>query len=225
MGQMIDIARPDAAFTPAYLADAGPGKPGIILIQEWWGLNDQIRSVADRLCDEGFTTLAPDLFRGRLASSADEANHLMSGLDFVDATQQDLRAAANYLGRRSSQVGVMGFCMGGALTVSAAVHLPDLAAAVCFYGIPPLALADPAQIKMPFLGHFALQDDWCTPAAAQALEQAMHTAGASPQVHYYQAKHGFFNQTRAAFDAPSAQLAWERTLVFLRQHLHQHLGH
>lgn len=220
MGQMIDFQRPDGGHTPAWLADAGPGRPGVIVIQEWWGLNDQIRSVADRLATAGYTALAPDLYRGRLASTADEANHMMTGLDFVDATHQDLRGAAAHLAALCPKVGVMGFCMGGALTVSAAVHVPGLSAAVCFYGIPPAELADPARIAVPFMGHFATRDGWCTPQAAASLEATLRGAGQSPEIHHYDAEHAFFNQRRPeVYDAACADLAWSRTLDFLQRQL------
>jgi len=220
MAQMIEFQRPDGATSQGYLAEAAAGAPALILIQEWWGLNDHIRGLAERFAAAGFTTLAPDLYRGRLASSADEASHLMTGLDFADATHQDLRGACQRLAAGGRKVGVLGFCMGGALTVAAAVHVPGLAAAVCFYGIPPAGLADPAQIKIPFQGHFASRDDWCTPAAAAALEKAMRAAGAQPELYHYQADHAFFNNARPeVFDAACAQLAWERSLSFLRRHL------
>lgn len=220
MGQMIEFQRPDGATTRGYLADAGPGSPSVILIQEWWGLNDHIRALVDRMATAGITTLAPDLYRGRLASSADEASHMMSGLDFADATHQDLRGATEYLAQRGSKVGVMGFCMGGALTVASAVHVPGLSAAVCFYGIPPAEFADPARIRIPFQGHFASLDDWCTPALVDKLEAAMKQAGQHPDIHRYQAHHAFVNQTRPeVYDAACAQQAWDRTVQFLRAHL------
>lgn len=220
MGQMIDFHRPDGATTLGYLADAGPGSPSVILIQEWWGLNEHIRSLVDRMAAAGFTTLAPDLYHGRLASTADEAGHLMNGLDFADATHQDLLGATRYLAQRGGKVGVMGFCMGGALTVASAVHVPGLSAAVCFYGIPPAEFADPAEIRIPFQGHFASQDDWCTPARVDELEVAMQRAGQSPDIHRYEAPHAFVNQTRPeVYDPACAQLAWDRTVDFLLRHL------
>jgi carboxymethylenebutenolidase len=224
MGNMITFTRPDGGATQGYLAEAAPGAPSVILIQEWWGLNEHIRSLADKMAQAGFTTLAPDLYRGRLASNADEANHMMSGLDFADATHQDLLGATQFLAQRpgqaASQVGVMGFCMGGALTIASAVHVPGLSAAVCFYGIPPASFADPARIQIPFQGHFASLDDWCTPAAVDALEVAMKQAGNTPDIHRYAAHHAFVNQTRPeVYDAACASLAWERTVAFLREHL------
>lgn len=217
MSQMIEFQRPDGGSSRAYLADAGAGTPGLVLIQEWWGLNPHICEVADRLAAAGFTTLAPDLYRGRVASSADEANHLMTGLDFGDATHQDLAGALSYLQARGSKVGVTGFCMGGALTVAAAVHLPGYAAASCFYGIPPAAFADPAKIAMPFQGHFADRDDWCTPAAVDGLQAALTVPA---ELYRYPADHAFFNDKRPeVYDAACAQKAWERTLAFFHKHL------
>ncbi len=218
---MIEYPRPDGALSRAYLAEAegaeGPKRPGLILIQEWWGLNANICHVADRYAAAGFTTLAPDLYRGRQANTADEATHLKQKLDFADATHQDLAGALSFLLQRCSKVGVSGFCMGGALTIAAAVHLPELSAASCFYGLAPAQLANPALIKIPFQGHFAEQDEWCTPALVDALQAQLPQ---SAEIYRYPADHGFFNDTRPeVFDAASAQLAWARTLAFLRQHL------
>jgi carboxymethylenebutenolidase len=213
----IEFKRPDGGTSRAYLADAGPGKPGIVLIQEWWGLNEQICAVADRCAAAGFTTLAPDLYRGRLASSADEASHLMTGLDFGDATHQDLAGALAYLQPHCSKVGVTGFCMGGALTIAAAVHVPGYAAASCFYGIPPAEFADPATIAIPFQGHFADLDDWCTPAAVNGLEGKLKVPA---EIYRYHAHHAFFNERRPeVFDAACAKQAWERTIAFFGKHL------
>jgi carboxymethylenebutenolidase len=219
MGAMIEFARPDGGTTKGYLANAGEGRPAIVVIQEWWGLNDQICGVADRFARAGYNALAPDLYKGRLTAVPDEANHLMSGLDFADATHQDLRGAAAYLRAASGKVAVMGFCMGGALTVAAAVHVPDLAAGVCFYGIPPREFADPAKIAIPFQGHFANQDDWCTPAAVDALETAMRGAGRMPEIYRYDAAHAFFNERSAAYDLASANQAWDRMAAFLQKTL------
>jgi carboxymethylenebutenolidase len=216
MGQMIEFERPDGGRTRGWLASAGDDRPGVIVIQEWWGLNDQICGVADRFARAGWNALAPDLYQGRVAQAPDEANHLMTGLDFAGATHQDIRGAARRLASRGSKVAVMGFCMGGALTVAAAVHVPEVSAAVSFYGIPPKEFADPAAIAMPFQGHFANRDDWCTPAAADALEQAMKAAGRTPEIHRYEAAHGFFNERRGdVYDAACAQQAWDRMSAFL----------
>lgn len=216
MGEMIEFGRPDGGHTRGYLAQAGAGRPGVVVIQEWWGLNDQICGVADRFARAGYNALAPDLYEGRVTTEPDEANHMMSGLDFPGATHQDIRGAAQYLKTMGSKVCVMGFCMGGALTVAAAVHVPETDAAVCFYGIPPQEFADPAAIKVPFQAHFANRDDWCTPAAVNALEAVMTKAGAPLDLYRYDAAHGFFNErSEANYDAASANLAWQRMADFL----------
>src|SRR6201987_5280386 len=181
MGIMTDFARSDGVATRGYLAMAGPDRPGIIVIQEWWGLNDQICGVADRFARAGYNALAPDLYKGRLTARVDEASHLMSSLDFADATNQDLRGAAQHLQGMSGKVAVMGFCMGGALTIAAAVHVPGLAAAVPFF-------------RIPLQGHFANQDDWCTPLAVDEFEAALTTSGTPFEVHRYEAAHAFANE-------------------------------
>ena len=216
MGSMIEFARPDGGKTMGYLATAGQGQPGVVVIQEWWGLNDQICGVADRFARAGYNALAPDLYQGRVTTVPDEANHLMEGLDFAGATHQDLRGAAQHLKAQSGRVAALGFCMGGALTIAAAVHVPEVAAGVCFYGIPPREFADPARIRVPFQGHFANRDDWCTPAAVDALEQAMRAAGSRPEIYRYDAAHAFMNERSQAYHLASADAAWARMAAFLK---------
>jgi carboxymethylenebutenolidase len=215
MGSIIDYARPDGDRTRGYLATAGQGRPGVVVIQEWWGLNDQICGVADRFARAGYNALAPDLYKGRLTTEPDEANHLMTGLDFADATHQDLRGAAQYMQAQSGRVAVMGYCMGGALTIAAAVHVPEFAAGVCFYGIPPKELADPAEIGTPLQGHFANKDDWCTPAAVDDLERTLKAAGIRHEIYRYDAAHAFANERSAAYDVACSNQAWERMAAFL----------
>jgi carboxymethylenebutenolidase len=219
MGMMTEFARPDGVATRGYLAMAGHGRPGIVVIQEWWGLNDQICGVADRFARAGYNALAPDLYKGRLTTSPDEANHLMTGLDFPGATHQDLRGAAMRLEEQSPKVAVMGFCMGGALTIAAAVHVPEIAAAVCFYGIPPKEFADPGKIHVPFQGHFANQDDWCTPAAVNDLDTALRAAGGRYEIYRYDAAHAFFNERSPAYNIGCAEQAWDRMATFLKTQL------
>jgi carboxymethylenebutenolidase len=216
MGSMIDFTRPDGGRTRGYLVTAGQGRPGVVVIQEWWGLNDQICGVADRFARAGYNALAPDLYKGRVTAKADEANHLMTGLDFADATNQDLRGAAQHLKAQSAKLAVMGYCMGGALTIAAAVHAPEFAAGVCFYGIPPKDFADPVKIRVPLQGHFANQDDWCTPAAVDNLERALSATAIAHEIYRYDAAHAFANERSAAYDVARANLAWERMAEFLR---------
>jgi carboxymethylenebutenolidase len=219
MGSMIEFARPDGGKTRGYLATAGSGRPGVVVIQEWWGLNDQICGVADRFARAGYNALAPDLYKGRLTTEPDEANHLMAGLNFPDATHQDLRGAAQHLKQSSGKVAVMGFCMGGALTIAAAVHIPELAAGVCFYGIPPKEFADPARIRIPLQAHFADNDDWCTPAAVNDLEKTLKEARVPHEIYRYDAAHAFANERSPAHDVGAANLAWERMGEFLKARL------
>ena len=219
MGTMIEFARPDGGKTKGYLATAGQGRPGVVVIQEWWGLNDQICGVADRFSRAGYNALAPDLYKGRLTTQPDEANHLMTGLDFADATHQDLRGGVQHLQAQSGRVAVIGYCMGGALTVAAAVHVPELAAGVCFYGIPPKTFADPAKIRIPLQGHFANKDDWCTPAAVDDLERTLKAAGVRHEIYRYDAAHAFANERSAAYDVACANQAWERMAAFLGAHI------
>jgi carboxymethylenebutenolidase len=219
MGTMIEFTRPDRSKTKGYLAMAGQGRPGVVVIQEWWGLNDQICGVADRFVRAGYNALAPDLYKGRLTTQPDEANHLMTGLDFPAATHQDLRGAAQHLKTQSSKVAVMGFCMGGALTIAAAVHVPEVAAAVCFYGIPPKEFADPARMRVPFQGHFANQDDWCTPATVDELERALKAAGVKHEIYRYDAAHAFANERSAAYDVACSNQAWDRMAAFLKANI------
>lgn len=216
MGTMIEFARPDGGRTKGYFAAAGQGRPGIVVIQEWWGLNDQIRGVADRFARAGYNALAPDLYKGRVAAAPDEANHLMTGLDFPDATHQDLLGAAQHVKAQSGKLAVMGYCMGGALTIAALVHVPEFTAGVCFYGIPPEELADPARIRVPLQGHFANKDDWCTPAAVDDLEKTFRSAQVRHEIYRYDAAHAFANERSAAYDVACANQAWERMGAFLK---------
>ncbi|NNM50715.1 MAG: dienelactone hydrolase family protein [Pseudomonadales bacterium] len=220
MGHDMHFDRPDGGTCQAYLAEVPQARAAIIVIQEWWGLNQQIRSIADRFAQAGFTALAPDLYHGKQATDADEASHMMQNLDFPGATHQDLLGAVRYLKQKSGHVGVMGFCMGGALTIGAAVRLPEVDAAVCFYGVPPGEFADPADIKIPFQGHFANFDEWITPAIVDQLEQSMKQAGQHPEIFRYEAHHAFCNQTRPeVYQAGVAEEALKRTEIFFKQHL------
>lgn len=202
-----------------YLAQAEGAKSGVVVMQEWWGLNDQIRRVTDRFAARGFAALAPDLYDGRVTREPDEANHMMEGLDWVGATRVEVRGALQYLRGSFEKVAVVGFCLGGALTIIAAAELSECAAAVCFYGIPPVDQADPARIKVPLQGHFAERDDWCLPTAVNALERTLDAAGARFDFHRYEAHHAFFNEDIAEYHAEAAALAWRRTIEFLNVNL------
>jgi carboxymethylenebutenolidase len=223
MGEMIQFPRPDGQQAPGYLAHPAAGRdeaPAVVVIQEWWGLGAQIKGVADRLAAAGYRALAPDLYRGKLTTSPDEAARLMGTLDWGAAAEQDVRGAAQHLRQAGGKVGVLGFCMGGALTVIASVKVPELDAGVCFYGIPPEAVADPRRIRVPLIAHFANKDDWCTPQAVDQFERALQEAKVAHEVYRYDAQHAFFNEHRPdVYDTRSAQSAWDRSLTFLKRHL------
>jgi len=217
MGKTIEFKRPDGQTCPGYLATAkNDSLPGFVVIQEWWGLNDQIKKTADRLAEAGYRALVPDLYRGKVATAADEAGHMMNKLNFVDAAEQDIRGAVQYLKQTSRKVAVGGFCMGGALTLLAAGRVPEMDAGACFYGIPPAEVLDPKVIKIPLICHFANHDDWCSPAKVKELEAALKHSKSKFEIHRYDAHHAFMNEARPeVYDAKNAKTAWERTLAFI----------
>jgi carboxymethylenebutenolidase len=231
MGEMIHCTRPDGEGLDAWLAEpaAGSSAPGLVVIQEWWGLNDQIRGVAERLAGAGYRALVPDLYRGKLALEANEAEHLMNDLDFADAAGQDIRGAVQHLkATGSAQVGVTGFCMGGALTLLSAVNVPEADAAVIWYGYPPLEFVDASRIAIPLLGHWATDDAAFAIAGVDQLEIKLDAAAVDYTFHRYDAKHAFANETAdeknlpfLKYDPAAAELAWERTLAFFAERLAQ----
>ncbi len=198
MGKTISFKRPDGKDVNGYLAEpkGGGQAPGMVVIQEWWGLNDQIRGVADKLAAAGYRALVPDLYRGKVAIEANEAEHLMTGLNFGDAAGQDVRGAVKHLKTSgSAKVGVTGFCMGGALTLLAAVNVPEADAAVPWYGFPPLEYIDAGKIKVPLLGHYATDDVPFPIAKVDELEKKLRDAKVKFEFHRYKAKHAFANET------------------------------
>ncbi|MBI4081201.1 MAG: dienelactone hydrolase family protein [Candidatus Lambdaproteobacteria bacterium] len=223
MGEMIQFKRPDGKMSSGYLARPATGgdtAPGLVVIQEWWGLNDQMKKVADRYAAQGYRSLVPDLYRGKLAKDADEAGQMMNALNFGDAATQDIRAAALWLRASGAKVAVVGYCMGGALTLIASVKVPELDAGVCFYGIPPKQAADPAQMRVPFQGHFANKDTWCTPAAVSGLEADLKKTKVKWEIYRYDADHAFVNETRPdVYNAAAAKQSFERSLTFLKAHV------
>jgi carboxymethylenebutenolidase len=219
MAELTEFSRPDGKTCPAYAV--GPlDAPGVVVIQEWWGLNAQIKTVADRLAEAGYRALVPDLYRGRVTHEAREASHLMNGLDWVDAATEDVRGALSHLSAGGKKAAVLGFCMGGALALIAAARVPEASAAICFYGIPPKEAADPSAIAIPLQCHFASEDDWCTPAAVDALEAALARSRAGFELfRYVGAHHAFFNEANPRHDPAASRLAFQRTLTFLAKHL------
>jgi carboxymethylenebutenolidase len=200
------------------------GKVGaVVVIQEWHGITDQIRSKVDRFAEDGFLALAPDLYHGKVAKNDEEAQTLMSGLDFGKAVGE-IGAAVQALKeqpRSNGKVGVVGFCLGGALTLAAAANVPGIACAVPFYGLPDLSKLDLSKVTAPILAHFAGHDDWASPDAARQLQKKLQELGKSMELHVYEdAGHAFMRQTDPQkYHEASAKKAWERTIAFLKQQL------
>lgn len=211
--------------TAGYLARPESGRgPGVIVIQEWWGLVPHIQDVADRFAKEGFVALAPDLYHGKTASGPDEAGKLMMAMN-IDQTERDLRGAIRFLKQRpevtSTKVGTIGFCMGGALSLFAASKNPDVGACVVFYGGHPNVKPDLAALQAPVLGLWAGKDRFVTPEAVRQLDEQLTKLGKRHEFHSYpNADHAFFNDTRKeVYDPEAAADAWKKTLDFFRREL------
>jgi carboxymethylenebutenolidase len=206
-----------------YLATPETGKgPGVIVLQEWWGLVGHIKNVCDRFAAEGFSALAPDLYHGQTASEPDAAGKLFMALNIAES-EKDLRGAATFLAGHSStpRLGVVGFCMGGQLALFAGTLNPSVGAVVNFYGIHPNVKPDYTRLAGPVLGLFAEKDSFVSPQVARGVDAAIKAAGKSSEIHIYpNVDHAFFNDERPdAYDGAAAQDAWRRTLAFFRQHL------
>jgi len=229
MGQIIEFPSNGHAAS-GYLAETdgtGPPGPGVIVLQEWWGLVDQITRTCDRLAAVGFTALAPDLYHGTVVplTEPDEAGKQMMALKMA-STAKELSGAVDELVRRTArpQVGVVGFCMGGGLALVLGTQRPDAVAAVVpAYGLIPWPDAQPDYHAMTaaVLCHAAADDDYFTPEAAWALEAELASLGRDVTCHVYDGVgHAFFNEDRPeAYDAAAAALLWDRTVAFLHEHL------
>ncbi len=223
MGEKVEFAA-NGGSCQGYLARPSSGSgPGLLVIQEWWGLVEHIERVADRFAEAGFVALAPDLYHGEATTSPDEAGRLMMALN-IEQAGKDLKGAADFLlGHEAvepKKVGALGFCMGGQLALFAATEHPEIAACVDFYGIHPEVKPDFRKLRGKVLCHWAKNDAFVTPEAAEALVKAMRDAGVEVESYMYDAGHAFFNDSRPdAYDEAAAKLAWERTLAFLRRTL------
>jgi carboxymethylenebutenolidase len=211
---------------PGYLAvPDGDRAPATIVLQEWWGLDDHIRSVCDRFAQEGFLALAPDLYRGESTTQPSEAQQKMMALS-MDQAEQDMRGAVDYLTAHPAfnghGVGAVGFCVGGGLAIWAAATSPRVRAAVTYYYVMPHGKPDVSAIQAAVLGHFGTHDEFVPAEAAQALEAELQDAGVRARFTYYAgAGHAFFNNTDrlGTYDAQVAQSSWEHTIQFLHKEL------
>ncbi|HSZ14102.1 MAG TPA: dienelactone hydrolase family protein [Solirubrobacteraceae bacterium] len=224
---MPDIEFPtSAASAPGYLAvPASEHGPGVIVLQEWWGLDEHIRSICDRLAADGFYALAPDLYRGETTTQPSEAQQKMMALSMGDV-EKDMCGAADHLasqpGCEGPGVGALGFCLGGGLAIWAAATCPNISAAVTYYYVMPHGKPDFSAISGPVLGHFGTADEFIPLEHSHALESELKDAGVETTFHYYDgAGHAFFNDTNrlGTYNAELADTSWERTVSFLRSAL------
>lgn len=202
-----------------YLAGSGPG---VLVIQEWWGLVPHIRDVVDRFAAAGFTALAPDLYHGRSSTEPDGAGKLMMALN-IEQAGKDMSGAVDLLTQRSgrAKVGVVGYCMGGGLALVVAAQRPDAVAACApYYGVIPWPSAQPdlSAIAATVVGEYAEHDDFANPEATRALEARLREAGKDATMHIHAGTHhAFFNDSRPdVFDAAAAAEAWDRTTSLFR---------
>lgn len=202
-----------------------PGRhPGIVVIHEWWGLNDWVKEQAQKFADLGYVALALDLYRGKTASNPDMAHELMRGMP-QDRAIRDLKAAFDYLASRPDvnhdKIGSVGWCMGGGLSLQLAVHEPQLAACAVNYGSMPTDPADIQKIRAPVLGNFGAEDHGIPPDAVHAFEKAMKAVGKTIDVKIYDgAGHAFENpNNKAGYRQDAATDAWARMVGFFSKTL------
>jgi carboxymethylenebutenolidase len=192
----------------------------VILIQEWWGINDHIRDIAGRYAKEGYTCIAPDLYRGKLAKDAEEASRMMHELAIDDGLNTIERAIAKAEATyQPGKIGITGYCMGGTFALRAACEIDQLAAAAPFYGdIPEEQIL--AKLKVPTLFIAGARDAWITPEKVNGLKEAAHKHNLPVEIVSYDADHAFFNDTRPEVYNPEAAAdAWQRVLTHFRERL------
>jgi carboxymethylenebutenolidase len=199
--------------------------PGVLVIQEWWGLDDWVKGQARKLAQEGYAALAVDLYRGKVTQDPTEAHQLMMGLP-PDRAMRDLKGAYTYLQSRKDvnkeKVGVIGWCMGGRYALALATEEPGLDAVVAYYGAPPTDEAAIARIQAPILGSFGGEDKGPSPEQVKAFEAALKKAGKSADLKVYEgAPHAFANENNPwkGYRKEAAADAWSRTTAFFAKHL------
>jgi carboxymethylenebutenolidase len=223
MGERIQFTA-NGTTTPGYLARPKGRGPGVIVIQEWWGLVPHIEQIADRFAEAGFVALAPDLYHGESTKSPDQAGKMMMAMR-VDQAERDLAGAIDHLAAQpevsSPKVGTVGFCMGGALSLFAASKNPEVGACAVFYGGHPNIKPDLAALQAPVLGFYAGKDGFVTPQAVTALDEELTRLGKRHEFHTYpDADHAFFNDHRPeVYDAAAAADAWGKLLAFFKREL------
>jgi carboxymethylenebutenolidase len=229
MSEMVTFAS-NGGEANGYLAVPAAGRgPGVVVIQEWWGLNDQIKEVCDRFADDGFVALAPDLYDGKSTSppKEDEAGQLMMSLN-IEQAAKDMAGAVDYLrgyeAATGDGIGVTGFCMGGGLALWLATLRPDsVRAVVPYYGIIPWPAAQPdySRLQAAVQGHYAENDDFADPESVRKLEEELKGLGKDVEFYTYPGVgHAFTNHHRPdVFHEEHSQTAWDRTVAFFRDKL------
>ena len=219
---MVDIDS-NGSTVPGYLCrPSGDGaSPGVIVLQEWWGLEPHIKDIAERYARAGFVALAPDLYHGNVTAEPDEARKLAMGMDRERAIKE-IASSVRYLKGQSyvnGKVGTVGYCMGGGLSIAAACNIQEVDAAVIYYGGSPSA-EDLAKVTVPILGLYGGADGGVPVTTASALSEALEKNGTPYEVHIYGgAPHAFFNDTRESYREEAAKDSWERTLTFFQKNL------
>ncbi|MEA2297789.1 MAG: carboxymethylenebutenolidase [Solirubrobacteraceae bacterium] len=209
-----------------YLAVPASGEgPAAVVLQEWWGLDDHIRGVCDRLAGEGFIALAPDLYHGETTEQPDEAQQKMMAMSMDRAELEMAGAVAHLLaleGNTGKGVGSIGWCLGGGLSVWAAATNPEIAATVTYYYVMAHGKPDFSRIRGPVLGHFGTADDFISVESAEGLLGELRAAGVDAEFVFYEgAGHAFFNDTNrlGTYDPDAARRSWDRSIDFLRTNL------
>lgn len=204
----------------AALAKPKAKGPAVLLLHEWWGLNDQIKSVAREFANQGYLALAIDLYDGKIATNADDAGKYMGALDRPAAIDL-MGAAIDFLARHplsTGKVGTVGWCMGGGLSLDASIARP-VDATIVYYGSVTHPLAELKKLKGPLLGHFAERDQWIDHKMVDPFEDRLKQAGKRAEIHWYRADHAFANPTGDHYQKPDAELSWRRTLDFFKANL------
>jgi carboxymethylenebutenolidase len=213
--ETLDLETPNGATTAHVALPETESRAAVILIQEWWGINDHVRDLCSRYAREGYTAVAPDLYRGKITKDSAEASRLMHELQTEDGMQTISAALNEVRGRYNAErVGITGYCMGGSFALRAACELHELAAAAPFYGDIPEEKTL-AQLTVPTLFIAGARDNWITPEKVNELKEAAHKHNLPVEVVTYDADHAFFNDTRPeVYNPEAAEDAWGRVLNF-----------
>ena len=220
MTEKIEFETPDGSQATGFRAGSVKA-PGVVVIQEWWGVNSQIHAVCERLAAAGFATLAPDLYAGKVVPYHDTiaAGEALEALDYERVVGQILVGAARRLAG-GGKVGCIGFSLGGMLSVLAAAYVPAVSAAISFYGLPPVEHLSPDKVRVPLQGHFASRDQGITPRMVAEFAAGLEAARRPYEFYRYETDHAFLNEERSeTYDRAAATLAWDRGLRFLREQL------